>query len=181
MLFNTNTGGDPRSFMYYKGQYYINGTIIELSDTYIAQNRFNGKKLWKYARFDHKISNAGMISYFFCAVKMDALSMRDMGIDQNTINEYAPYFVVVAQDLNGAITKIIKAISLTQTECNTINQNLLYTIEHPKSDLEYPALILAWMAYIIVLMSSLIFRQFYIIWIIASLIFFKWRKDVRRQ
>lgn len=44
MLFNNNVNGDLRSFMYYKGEYYINGTEVILSDDYIHHNLFDGKK-----------------------------------------------------------------------------------------------------------------------------------------
>lgn len=181
MVYNKNACGDPRSFMYYKGQYYINGTVIEIADDYINTNLFNGKKFWKYVRFDRQINNCGSILYSFCAVKIDILSLRAMNMDRRETNKYALYFTIPAWHIDSAIGKITKAICLTEEESNAINNSLLDTIEHPKSDWSYPSLRIAWIVYIFVLIASLIFNQFYIIWIIATFVFFKWRKEVRNQ
>lgn len=177
MVFN----GDSRSFMYYKNQYYINGTIVEISDTYQNHSRFNGKKIWKYARFDHRISGPNGVYYFFCITNIDSLSLRSMNVDRQAINEYASYFTVPIYMLDNAIGQIIKPIKLSQNECEAINIGLINTINNPKSDCENPELLIAWIAYVIVLIASLIFRQFYLVWIVASFIFFGWRKGVIKQ
>ena len=175
-----NINNDPRSFMYYNGQYYVNGTTIELSDKYMTTYRFNGKRPWKYARFDHQVNTADGLSYFFCAIKIDTLSLRDMGLSRDVVNEHATYFLIPAININEAIGRVIKPIFLTQEENDIINNALLDMATKPMSDFQCPGLICAWLMYIIVLIASLIFRQFYIIWIIASFIFFKWRKEARR-
>ena len=165
--------GDPRSFMYYNEQYYINGTVVEISEAYRNINNFYGKKIWKYAIFDHKISSANGISYFFCITKVDELSAQRINV-----NEYAPYFTVPAWLIDSAVKTIIKPIKLSETECEAIQNGLINAIQNPKYNLRYPKLRFAWMIYVIVLVVSLIFKQFYIVWIIASFIFYKWRKGI---
>lgn len=56
------------SYMYYKGDFYLNGTIIKLKDEFIDNYELRtGKKLWKYYRFDSQINGNGGISYMFFA------------------------------------------------------------------------------------------------------------------
>lgn len=181
MLFNNNTNCDPRSFMYYKGEYYINGTEITLTDDYIKNNLFNEKKLWKYARFDHQTQHNGYNAYFFCAIKLDCLSLHEMNIDVNARKDYASYFIIEAYKIESVINKITKPIKLTKEENEKIQECIIDLIEHPKTDLDYPKLLAAWIIYIIIMIASLIFNQFYIIWFVASYIFFMWRKDILRR
>lgn len=175
------SSSDPRSFMYYRGQYYINGTIIEVKDSYLNANKFDGKSIWKYARFDHKVSGQDGILYFFCIANIDTLSLRKMNMDRVNVKEYAAYFTVPAWIIENVVESIVKPIKLSQAECDAIHDGLLNAIEKQQSDWERPILQIAWVAYVIVLIASLIFRQFYILWIIASFIFFKFRKEVLRQ
>lgn len=174
MLFNTNTSGDPRSFFYYKGDYYINGTEIILTDEYINNHQWNGKKLWKYAKYDHQVSYNGRVAYFFCRSRCDWLSLNGVGLDTKTRNDYAPYFVIDALDIEGAIQEFVHAIKLEQEETEAIME----AITKPKSDFDNSALMVLWLIYIAVMVGSLIFKQFYIIWAIASLLFFKYRKEM---
>ena len=174
MLFNTSTTGDPRSFFYYKGDYYINGTEIILKDEYINTHRWNGKKLWKYARYDHQTVYNGIISYFFCASRFDWFSLGGMGLDVSIQNDYAPYFVVSALELENAIKEFTRPIKLKREETEAI----IESIAKPKSDFDNSALLILWMVYIAVMVGSLIFKQFYIIWAVASFLFFKYRKEM---
>lgn len=176
MLFNTSTIGDPRSFFYYRGDYYINGTEIILTDEYISKHQWDGKKLWKYARYDHQTVYNGRISYFFCASRIDRLSLNSMGFDVKIRDDYAPYFVIAALDLEGAIKEFTKPIKLERVETEAI----LNAITEPENDLDNTGLVILWIIYIAVMLGSLIFKQFYIIWIVASLLFFKWRKEMLR-
>lgn len=176
MMFNTNVNGDPRSFMYYNGDYYVDGTEITLTDNYMKKHKFYGKKLWKYAKFHHQTIYNNQVSYFFCATRIDWLSLNGMGLDVRVANDYAPYFVVTAMELNEAIDDIIKPIKLSQQETDVINEALT----KPKSDFDNNGLIVLWLVYIAVMVGSLMFKQFYIIWAIASFLFFKYRKELRQ-
>lgn len=181
MLFNTYANGDPRSFMYYKGDYYINKTEIVLTDEYVNNHKFNGKRLWKYARFDHQITYGNQIAYFFCITNIDWLSLYKMGLEASAADDYAPYFVITALELDGAIQEVTRAIKLPQEDTDAINDTLMEMIEHPKSDWNYPKLRLFWIVYIGAMIGSLIFNEFYIIWIVITAIFFNFRKGVRRR
>lgn len=174
MLFNTAQGNDPRSFFYYNGDYYINGTEIILTDRYVDQNQFNGKKLWKYARYDHQTVCNGKISYFFCITKCDWFSLNEMGIDAKVKNDYAPYFTIEANNLPYAIDQITKPIKLERAETDMI----MAAIVEQKHDWDNAGLMLLWLVYIIAMVSSLIFRQFYLIWIVITCVFYVIRKGM---
>lgn len=178
MLFNTHVNGDPRSFMYYKGEYYVNGTEIILSDKYIEQHKYNNKKLWKQAYFHHKIINNGRTTYFFCVTNLDWSSLKKIGLDIKAKDDYASYFIIEARDLDWAIAEITKPIKLSKEENEAINKAIEDVVENPKSDWDYPELRILWIAYIAVMIGSLIFNHFYILWAIASYVFFTWRKGV---
>ena len=47
-----------------------------------------------------------------------------------------------------------------------------------KSDFDSPVLIALWIVYILVMMGSLIFKQFYPIWPVVSYIFYEIRKGI---
>jgi hypothetical protein len=181
MASNVNTRGDPRSFMYYNGQYYINGTIVELSDQYVQNNSFQGKKIWKYARFDRQANSSGSMSYFFSAAKFDYLSLREMGLSVDVKKEYAHYFTIDACMAENAIQRVIRPVKLTKIEQEAMNSAFEDMITHPKKDWDYAELRFGWLAYIVILVASLIFKQFYIIWIVATFLFFAWRKDILKQ
>jgi hypothetical protein len=178
MSANIVVNKDPRSFMFYKGEYYINGTEIVLSDEYINNKNFNGKKLWRYARFDHQTQYNGINAYFFCVIKFDTLSFREMNIDINTKKEYAMYFIIESYNVESAIKRILKPIKLANNDDKKIQEYIIDSIERPKTDWDYPELRIGWLIYIIVMITSLIFNQFYILWLIVSYIFFVWRKDI---
>ena len=174
MFSNINTHKDPRSFFYYKGDFYINGTEIILTDEYVHKHQWNGKKLWKYARYDHQVNYNGRIAYFFCRSKCDWLSLDKMGIDIRDINDYAPYFVIEALSLEKAIEELTKPIKLARDETEMIKEAIIT----PKNDLDNEGIMVLWIAYIVVMVGSLIFKQFYFIWIVASVLFFKLRKEM---
>lgn len=174
MLFNTSTNGDPRSFFYYKGDYYINGTEIILTDEYINNHKWNGKKLWKYARYDHQVSYNGRTAYFFCKSKCDWLHLNSMGLDPRAGGDYAGFFVIDALDIENAIQEFTHPIKLKREETEAIKEAIM----KPKSDFDDPTLMGLWLVYIAVMVGSLIFRQFYIIWAVASMIFFKHRREM---
>lgn len=169
-----NAACDPRSFFYYNGDYYINGTEIILKDDYINQHQFNGKKIWKYARFDHQVCLNGRVAYFFCINKSDWLSLYEMGLDTKASSHYAPYFIVEAINVSNIIEEISKPIKLERH----ITQQILEDISEPKSDFDNPDLVLLWAVYIIIMICSLIFNHFYIVWAIVSYLFVQCRKEM---
>ena len=176
MLFNSNTTGDPRSFFYYKGDDYINGTEIILTDEYINKHQWNGRKIWKYARYDHQVNYNGRISYFFCRSRCDWLALNGMGLDVKSEDDYACYFVIDALDMEKAIQEFSHPIKLERSETEAIKE----AIVTPKSDLDNPSLMVLWLIYGAVMVGSLIFKQFYILCIIATIVFIKWRNEMKK-
>jgi hypothetical protein len=174
MAVNNIVTGDPRSFFYYKGDFYINGTEIILKDEYINSHKWNGKKLWKYAKYKHQVFRDGRVAYFFCQSKADWLSLNEMGIDEDVRRNYAPYFVVEALDIENLIEGFTHPIKLKRKETDAI----MTSITESKSDFDNSSLMCLWIVYIAAMIASLIFNHFYILWIAASVIFFKIRKEM---
>ena len=174
MVFNTYTNGDPRSFFYYKGDYYINGTEIILTDEYIKRQLRNGKKLWKYATYHHQVSRNNGIAYFFCRSRCDWLALHGMGVDPKVIDDCEAYFTIDALDIDSEIKEFIHQIKLKRDETDAIKDAII----RQQSDFDHPNVMLLWVVYISVMIGSLIFKQFYILWAVASILFFKWRRDM---
>ena len=178
MAFNTNE--DPRSFMYYRGTYYINGTEIKLKEEYIKSHKFNGLRLWKYAKFHHQVNGSNGIGYFFCKARADRLSLQGAGLPIDATDDCAAYFVVPALELENAIEEVTSPIKLSQSEQDAVNKAIENMIDHPKGDWDDPALVLLWVLYIAVMIGSLIFKQFFLLWVVATIVFVKIREDIKR-
>ena len=179
----TYTNNDPREFMYYKGEWYINGTEITLTDSYMKTHKFYDKKLWKHARFHHVTQYNNQTSYFFCRCKNTFCDLVEMGYRDSKERrkcqtDYAPYFVITSSELESAIEEFTKPIKLSKQESDAIKKCIEDMIEHPKHDWDYPELIVAWIVYIVAMAGSLIFNEFYIPWIVATYIFFTYRKGI---
>lgn len=179
----TNTNADPRSFMYYKEDYYINGTEIMLSDDYIKHHKFNGLKLWKYARFHKKIMNGSQVTYFFTRSKYSYYDMLNMGYQtpediRKCKEDYTGYFTLTPLELNYAIEEITQPIKLSQKEKEAINNAIIEMIDGHNKDWDYPELRILWIIYVVAMVGSLIFNHFYILWGIISVAFFKLRKGI---
>ncbi len=180
MIFNQP--GDWSEVLYYDGEYYSNGTEIMLTDEYINTHTYNGKKIWKYAYFNNKVVFPdGTVAYSFHASRTSWLDYRMMGIDYNTCRDYAPYFNIYPFQLSGAIQEFTKPITLTESQKEAVNQAIMDMIEHPKTDWDYPELVIGWIVYIIAMIGSLIFTEFYIPWLIATYIFYQYRKSILNQ
>ena len=165
-----------RNRFYYKGDFYLRGTKVTLSDDWINSHQFQGKKPWKYMSFDSKIVDGGIVYFFFYSDKTDWMSLEKMGLELKDKNNYALYFSIKALDIEKAIEEITKPIKLDREETEAIKQSLT----EPQHDWDNNALVIAWIIYIAAMIGSLIFRQFYILWIIISIIFSQVRKDMLR-
>ena len=159
---------------YYKGDFYLHGTHVTLSDSWINSHQFQGKKPWKYMRFDHRIIDGGIVYLFFYSDKTDWLSLKKMGLELKDINNYELFFSIKALDIEKAIEEITKPIKLDRAETEAIKQSLT----EPQHDWDNNGLVIAWIVYIAAMVGSLIFKQFYILWIVISIIFYQVRKDM---
>lgn len=178
MLFNTHLTGDPRSFFYYKGDLYSDGTEITLKDSYINTHMSNGMKLWKHAKYDHQCNRNGRIAYFFCLSGTDYSTLKNMGLtgleEKQIKKDHAHYFVIEALEMDSAIEEITKPFKLERAKTEAV----MKAIVEPKSEFDNPQMVLLWVVYIIVMIGSLIFKQFYLAWIIETIIFAMIRKDM---
>ena len=180
MSVKTIIQNDPRQFMYYNGDWYLNGTEVELSSEFMeSYEQIHGKKLWKYARFGKKIING----YLFWRCKCIYWELWGLGInDKKEIekiqDETEPFFVIDNLELEYAIKTFTKPIKMSKEEQELRQKAIEYMIEHPKKDWDYPELQIMWVAYIITMIGSLIFNHFYLIWVVASFLFFKYRTKI---
>ena len=178
MLFNTNANGYFNSFFYYKGDIYIDGTEIALKDEYIKTHQWDGKKLWKYAKYDHQCNYQGRNSYWFCISGTDYFKCKAMGLgdlsEREIYKNHAAYFVIPALELDRAIEGIPKPIKLERAETEAVKE----AIVQPKSEFDNSQVVLLWIVYIIAMIGSLIFKQFYLVWMIITFVFLKLRKEM---
>ena len=149
-------------YFFYKGKSYTTNTVIKLTKQYIDTHMYNGLPIWKYAIFSHKLMNSD--EYFFSFI-----NNYYQNIEKVCIREYCGYFLIKGKDMEGAIEEIIKPVPI----------ELVPAV--PKKDYEVEGMRLLWLIYIAVLFFSLIFREFYIIWIAATYVFFKIRKEMLNQ
>lgn len=184
MLFGGN--GDPREFMRYNGKTYLNGTQFTVKDEYINSHTFNGKKIWKYAKFWGTTNGPSGLCYYFSRDKYSFCDLLNMGYkapeERNACQrDYAPFFTVMAWQLSNVIEEITHPITLSDDQEEAINQAIMDMIEHPKTDWDYPELVIGWIVYIAAMVGSLIFNEFYIPWVIATYVFYQYRKGVLGQ
>lgn len=145
---------------YYNGQFYSRGTKIKLKQKYLNTHTYNGEQIWPYARFDNKIMKENEIYFVF------KISDIDM---QGEWRKYSGYFLVYSHNIIDAIEKIISPVII-----NVEQKNVKYYMSEKNNN---ECKIFGIIIYISVLVASLVFKEFYIIWAIASFIFYKWSKS----
>ena len=175
-MFHIYNPGEPKAFLPYNGEIYINGTEIILSDEYIKTHTYQGKKLWKYAKFGHVTTYYGQTAYFFWSSRHNPLTCNMLGLDVNTLYDYACFFIVPVSELYDAVGEITRGFKLSKEETEMVYK--AYEEMISKKDWDYPEMILAWIVYIVVLVGSLIFREYYLLWPIITYIFLKYRKGI---
>lgn len=162
MLISLHNGGDilicytndiNLKYFYFNEHSYTTGTEVELTKNYINSN---SNKIWKYARFIQKSYDKQ--TYQFMKCRYDSYSEEE--------RECVLYFAISENELEYVIKEIVKPIPITLVP---ITQ---------KKDWEVEGMFSLWMIYIAVLFFSLIFKEFYLIWIVTSFIFFNIRKKM---
>ena len=142
-------------YFYYQNKSYTTGTILELKQEYIDRHFATyHERIWKYALFCYKVKNNRGEQYFFMPHKGNA--------------EHVPYgvegsFTINVNALDGAIEQILKPVEI----------KLVPKIK--KKDCESSEVMVGWTIYILALLFSFLFREWYIIWFHGSVIFFIWR------
>ena len=148
------TSDENFQYFCYDDKAYKTGTVVKLDERYINTHLFNGKMLWKYARFSNRIESNGRSKYFFWSHDIPKSNME---------YEYCCFFTVPSEDMKNAIKEIVKPIEIELTP------------KTKKKDSESQEVIMGWVIYIFALIFSFIFNQWYIIWVFGSIYFFAWR------
>lgn len=168
----------------YKGKYYGKGTEVTLTPHYCnTHSSKDNKKLWQYARFGNYVSSNN--TYFFSRSRCSVAELKKLGYSNSKEIEdcqwdYASFFTIPASELDAAIDQIIVPRELSERTINSIIQSERVEKERLKS--QYPfALTFYWIIYLLVLFFSLIFTEFYLIWIIATVIFYFAYKALKEE
>ena len=149
--------GQAQFFMY-QNKIYTTNTQIKVAQPYIDSHSEKDAPIWPYARFLRKYIKDNILYYEFNPCKLDLFGewTKSTGM-----------FAVKASELTSAIEEIILPIEV---------ENVQITLPTSKKDWEDNDMMWAWIIYIAVMVGSLIFKQFYIIWAIATIIFFNYRR-----
>ena len=145
---------------YYNGNFYSCGTKIKLKQKYLDTHTYNREPIWPYAKFDNKVIRNHTTYFVFKIADIDT---------HGEWRRYSGYFLICATNLEDAIEKIISPVIIN------IKQNLAYCQTSEKKNNESKVFTI--LIYICVLIASLIFKEFYIIWAIASFVLYKWSEN----
>lgn len=143
-------------YFYFNGQSYTTGTEVELTQDYITAHSSIGNKIWRYARFVQKSYDCKTYKMMKC--RYDPYSKER--------TDYILYFTIPVHELEQAIKVIVKPVPVELVHIN------------PKKDWEVDGMFILWIIYVVILFLSLIFKEFYLIWIATSFVFFNIRKKM---
>ena len=163
------TGDEKYRYFQHKGVYYGTGTKVTLSDAFISRYTYRGRCLWKYAWFGNRITVNGKNMYFFSRDKSDWYFLRQNNISREYVDQTCPYFLVDEDLLDIAIEQVTYPIMVDLPP------------EEKKKDWEVDKVMWGWVTYIAALIFSLIFKEFYLIWFWATIIFYFYRKEKLTQ
>lgn len=151
---------DNSQYFYYKGKTYSSGTVIKISQAYCNAYSYRDKPIWPYAKFDRKFVKDSLEYYVFSICNIDMAGQW---------RKYTGSFIINTIELDAVIEQIIKPLEI---------KNVELVIPEQKMDWEDNNVLLLWAIYIAVMVGSLIFKQFYIIWVVATCVFIKYRKEM---
>lgn len=146
----------------YRNVAYFTGTHVSFSDNFMTTYRYEGKPIWKYARFYKRINN----TYVFTRLTTDFWWLKEHNMNWDDYKKTCPFFILDKSLLDNAIEVIDDPIEVT-----------IQALPQYK-DWEVTEVMVGWVIYILVLFFSLVFKDFYIIWIAASFLFFTFRKGM---
>lgn len=146
---------DYYKYFRFQGKTYTEKTIVRLKNEFCNTHTYNNEPIWPYARFSHKVIHDNILYYIFYPCNLGAGWHR-----------YAGFFLLTETQLDQAIAEIITPVPISIIE------------KEYYKDWEVPNVLWMWLIYITVLFFSMIFREFYLIWIVASYVFFTTRKKM---
>ena len=148
----------------YNNKYYYHKTKVILRDDFVNRYTYKGKNIWKYAWFSNRFVVNGKNMYLFYKEYVDWYILKQNNANQD-YNQTCPYFVLEEEMLGVAIEGFTKPI--------VIEPKMLIGNKYLNTDTK----IKGWATYIFTLFASLIFKEFYLIWIVATVIFYYYIKE----
>lgn len=146
-------------FFVYNEKIYTKCTVVKPSQIFVDSYKIKGEDLWTYYRLMDVIVKNGITYYHFQITRV---------LDCD-FYKYKTSILVNQFEIDTFVGEITIPI---EVEIGKDNTPFI-----PKKDWEDKNMLMAWIVYIVVMIGSLIFKQFYIVWIIATIIFLKYRLD----
>ena len=128
-------------YFFYQDKYYINGTKVTLSDEFVENFKYGNQKIWNKVMYHNSLYQNNQLLHFFTSYNYN-------------VQKYANYVMIPDEILNMAI-KNIDEPKFANIVC--------------ESNVERE--IMLWSIYIFSLFFSFVFREFYLFWILNTIIF----------
>ena len=138
-------------YFFYQGAAYCTGTKVKFERKFIETFTYNGEYIWETAIFSHRVLIDGKSEYVF----------MPYGIP--VCGKFSGYFYITEMELKNAIEEIIKPINIELIE------------KKKKKDCESADVVIGWMLLFVILFFSLIFKEWYLLWMWSIIIFCIWR------
>lgn len=168
-------------YFYYKGEYYGNGAKFATKEEFVGKATPRGiaKKFWKEYVFAGQHGD----KYFFNPLNCSYVDFKMAGYTSEEARkmqeEYSACIALTTLELDIYVGEILTPNNkMSGFLKEQVEKSVMDMIEHPKRDWDYPELLVAWIVYIILMVASLIFTEFYIPWIILSVGFYYVRSNI---
>jgi len=141
---------------------YGNDTIVKLSPEFRNKMKEEqGVDIWPYARHKETLYNGKKYYHMFWVAKIYDNCKDECPVSWN---KCAGYFCIDDWDIEEAISEIVEAKKVPIKK------------QEMKKDIESEEVMIGWVVYILLLLVSLIFTQWYVGWIGATVFFMGWRR-----
>ena len=151
---DTTVREDYYKYFKYRGKGYASNTKIKIKSSYINEHTYDGKNIWPYARFSNRCSQNNKI---YCRFAQCNLYIR------NNSNNYCGYFLIPEEDIELLIDEIIYPVEVCIAPIRK------------KKDYESSEVMIGWVIVVIILTVSIIFNEWYLIWLWTIIVFCFWR------
>lgn len=140
---------------------HLSGTKIKVKDSFIERKKYHNKSIWKYASFVCKKKCNNVVTLIFCKFDYNNDFNRDEFLKCDD------YFHVEILDVNNVIEEYIKDFTY-KIPMSDDDYKECYEIitKEKKHEITIASIIL-----LIVMLASLIFNGFIILWIIELILF----------
>lgn len=152
---------------------HAKGTIVKFSDKFIQKRKnYFGEDIYDYAIFSHVYNTSDELSYVFhkyIGPNYGGNSKNKISAEERRRHDKCiSFFRIPSEDLYMAIEKY--------------TYDVAYEVDRPtylcmKKDWEIPGMTRAWGILIIIMIASMAFKGFPILWFIEIAIFNSWRSD----